>query len=80
MQYCGAIYHLVDPKMDKHRQNPQDTCSKIPGRVFSEVAKAPQAAATRRTVLGDSGTNNKCQVFVEMFDIFKNIGFPQPQN
>ena len=39
---------MVDPKIDKNRQNPQDTCSKIPGRVFSEVAEAPQAAATRR--------------------------------
>ena len=53
MQCRGAIYHLVDPKIDKSRQNPQDTCSKNPGRVFSEVAEAPQAAATRRTGLGD---------------------------
>ena len=43
MQCCGAIYHLVDPKIDKNRQNPQDTCSKIPGRVFSEGAEAPEA-------------------------------------
>ena len=56
MQCCGAIYHLVDPKIDKSRQNPQDTCSKIPGRVFSEVAEAPQAATTSRTARGGGGT------------------------
>ena len=70
MQCCGAIYHLVDPKIDKNRQNPQDTCSKIPGRDLSELAEAPQAAATRRTVLGDPETANKCQILVDMFDIF----------
>ena len=52
MQCRGAIYHLVDPKIDKNRQNPQDTCSKIPGRVFSEVAEAPQADTTHRTARG----------------------------
>ena len=29
--------------MHKSRQNPQDTCSKIPGRVFSEGAEPPEA-------------------------------------
>ena len=43
MSYCGATYHLVGPKLDKHRQNPQDTCSKNPGRVFSEGAEPPEA-------------------------------------
>ena len=46
-------------KINKNRQNPQDTCSKKSGRVFSEVAEAPQAAATRRTVLGDPETAKK---------------------
>ena len=27
----------------QNRQNPQDTCSKIPGRVFSEGAEPPEA-------------------------------------
>ena len=70
MQCCGAIYHLVDPKINKSRQNPQDACSKIPGRVFPEVAEAPQAAATRRTVLGDPETANKYQTLVGVFDAF----------
>ena len=52
MQCCGAIYHLVDPKIDKNRQNPQDTCSKIPGRVFSEGAEPPEAITTSRTARG----------------------------
>ncbi len=53
MQCCGAIYHLVDPKIDKNRQNPQDTCSKIPGRVFSEGAEPPEAITTSRTARGN---------------------------
>ena len=32
-----------DPKIDKNGQNPHDTCSKIPGRAFSEGAEPPQA-------------------------------------
>ena len=56
MQCCGAIYHFVDPKIDKNRQNPQDTCSKIPGRVFSEGAEPPEAITTSRTARGDSKT------------------------
>ena len=80
MQCCGAIYHFVDPKIDKNRQNPQDTCSKIPGRVFSEVAEAPQAAATRRTVLGDPETAKKCQILVDMLDSFHFVDFSKSQN
>ena len=56
MQCRGAIYHLVDPKIDKNRQNPQDTCSKIPGRVFSEGAEPPEAITTSRTARGDLKT------------------------
>ncbi len=67
----GAIYHLVDPKIDKNRQNPQDTCSKIPGRVFSEGAEAPQAITASRTVLGDLKTGNKCQLLVDIFNMFQ---------
>jgi len=36
-----------DHKITQKTQNPQNTCSKIQGRVFSEVAEAPQAAATQ---------------------------------
>ena len=32
-----------DPKINKNQQNPQDTCSKIPGRVFSEGAEPSEA-------------------------------------
>ena len=32
-----------DPKIDNNRQNPQETCSKTPGRVFSEGAEPPEA-------------------------------------
>ena len=56
MQCSGAIYQLVDPKIDKHRQNPQDTCSKHPGRVFSEGAEPPEAITTSRTARGDLET------------------------
>ena len=56
MQCRGAIYHLVDHKIDKNRQNPQDTCSKIPGRVFSEGAEPPEAMTTSRTARGDLQT------------------------
>ena len=34
---------LTLAKINKNRQNPQDTCSKIPGRVFSEGAEPPEA-------------------------------------
>jgi len=30
-----------------HHQDPQDACSQNPGVCFSEVAEAPQAAATQ---------------------------------
>ena len=58
MQCRGAIYHLVDPKIDKHRQTPQDTCSTNPGRVFSEGAEPPEAITTSRTA---RGTMQLCQ-------------------
>ena len=67
MQCCGAIYHLVDPKIDKiHKIH----APKFQGVFFAEVAEAPQAAATRRTVLGDPETAKKCQILVDRFDIF----------
>ena len=71
MQCCGAIYHLVDPKIDKHRQNPQDTCSKIPGRVFSEVAEAPQAATTSRTARGGTLKPVTMSIISRDFDNFR---------
>ena len=37
-----------------HHQDPQDTCSKNPGASFSEVAEAPQAAATQTHTAGGS--------------------------
>jgi hypothetical protein len=80
MQCCGAIYHLVDPKIDKNRQNPQNTCSKIPGRVFSEVAEAPQAARTQTHRAGRPETGNKCQYLVDSFYISKNVDFSKCQN
>ncbi len=80
MQCRGAIYHLVDPKIDKNRQNPQDTCSKIPGRVFSEVAEAPQAITTSRTVLGDPETSKKIHMLVDISTFSKNVNFSKSQN
>ena len=54
-------------KIDKsHKTHAQTN----PGRVFSEVAEAPQAAATRRTVLGDPETAKKCKILVDILDIF----------
>ena len=52
---------------------------KIQGRVFSEVAEAPQADTTRRTVLGDPETGKKGEFykyiaeFVDIFDIFSKL-------
>ena len=34
-------------EINKKRSNTQNTCSKFPGRAFSEVAEAPQAATTQ---------------------------------
>ena len=59
------------PQIHEHRLNSQDTCSKIPGRVFSEGAEAPQAITTSRTVLGDPETGNKCNLLVDMFYMFQ---------
>ena len=36
-----------EPDINKKRSHTQNTCSKIPGRAFSEVAEAPQAATTQ---------------------------------
>jgi hypothetical protein len=45
---------LKSTKIDQIHTN---TCFKIPGCVFSEVAEAPQAAPTRRTLVGDPGSH-----------------------
>ena len=36
-----------EPNINKKRSNTQNICSKIPGRAFSEVAEAPQAARSQ---------------------------------
>ena len=51
---CWGTLKLT--RIDTHRQHPQNTCPKIPGRAFSETAEAPQAITTSRTVLGDPET------------------------
>ena len=38
---------FAGPEIVNKWQNPQDTCSNIPGRVLPEVAEALQAAATQ---------------------------------
>jgi len=39
---------MGDPKIDENCLNPQDMCSKNPGACFfTELAEAPQAAATQ---------------------------------
>ena len=43
----ASLDGMAKPKTHKNGQNPQDTCFKIPGRVFSEVGEAPQAAPTQ---------------------------------
>jgi len=47
-------------KISQKSQNPLNACSKMKGRVFSEVAEAPQAAATQThragRPLGNDGT------------------------
>ena len=48
-----------EPEINKKRSNTQNTCFKILGRVFSEVAEAPQAAPTRRTLVGDPETGKQ---------------------
>ena len=55
---------MVDPKIAQNRQNPQDTCSRNPGRVFSEGAEPPEAITTSRTARGDlqAGKENDCLV------------------
>ena len=57
------------PQIHGHLLNSQDTSLKIPGRVFSEGAEAPQTITTSRTVLGDLKTDNKCQLLVGIVDI-----------
>ena len=42
-----------EPEINKKRSNTQNTCSKIPGRAFSEVAEAPQAATTQTHRAGE---------------------------
>ena len=80
MQCCGAIYHFVDPKIDKHRQNPQDTCSKIPGRVFSEGAEPPEAITTSRTARGDFKTGKNVNYQSTFSTFFENVDFSKSQN
>ena len=42
-----------EPEINKKRSNTQNTCFEIPGCVFSEVAEAPQAAATQTHRAGE---------------------------
>ena len=65
----------MDSKIDKHRQNPQDTCSKNPGRVFSEPAEGPQAITTSRTMLGDLTTGKQKHLLVGSVVFFKKMTF-----
>jgi hypothetical protein len=46
---------------------------------FSEVAEAPHAAATRRTVLVDPNTDMKYKLPVKKSYVFKQIDFSQSQ-
>ena len=72
-----------DPKIDKHRQNPQDTCSNNPERVFSEGAEPPEAghhpshSSGGITTSGDLGTGQKCELLVEIVGIFKKCRLSQ---
>ena len=51
----------IDKKLHKSTKIDKIHAPKIQGRVFSEVAEAPQAATTSRTVLGDPKTGNTCK-------------------
>ena len=53
-------------------------CSKKPGRVFSEVAEAPQAARTQTHRAMRPETGEKIQLIVHNFDMLQqNAGFSQ---
>ena len=80
MKCCGAVYHLVDPKIDKNQQHPQDTCSKNPGRDFSEGAEPPEAITTSRTAWGDLKTGKHINCPLTFSTCFKNVDFSQSQN
>ena len=48
---------LGDPEIAKNDKIDKIHASKIQGHVFSEIAEAPQAITTSRTVLGDPETD-----------------------
>ena len=70
-------YHFWDLKSTKKetKQN-KIHATKIQGRVFPEVAEAPQAAPTPRTLVGDLKpvTNVHFESTFSMF-FFKNVDF-----
>ena len=62
--------------MHENLSNSQDTCSKNPGRVFSEGAEPPEAGHHQShssggiTTSGDLETSGKCQLLVITFQQF----------
>ena len=80
MQCHGAIYQLVDPKIEKNRQNPQDTCSTIPGRVFSEGAEPPEAGHHQSHSSGGTLKPVKMSMISqEISKTIKNVDFSKSQ-
>ena len=80
MTCCGAIYHLVAPKIDKMQQDPQDTCSKNPGRVFSEGAEPPEAGHHQSHSSGGTSKPVKMSMISQdMSTFFKNVDFSKSQ-
>ena len=71
MQCCGAIYHLVDPKIDKNRQNTQDTCSQNPGACFFWGRRSAAGSTDTTHPGGRPETGNKCTCWVDISDIFQ---------
>ena len=68
MELFTTLWTLKSTSIDKiHKIH----APKFQGVFFSEVAEAPQAAATRRTVLGDPETAKQCKILVDMFDKFQ---------
>ena len=72
---------LTLAKINKNRQNPQDTCSEIPGRVFSEGAEPPEAGHHQSHSSGGTLKPVKMSMISQEIStfFFKNVGFSKSQ-
>ena len=73
-------YHFGDLKSTKNDKIHKIHAPKIQGRVFSEVAEAPQAAPTPRTLVGDLKPVTNVHFESTFSTFFKNVDFSKCQN